>query len=386
MSEIQDVAQIVRVSYEGVEICAKLTGASWKFVKEFFALLKKLIDQEKLSGKTAVKKLLKNGGDLQVFKFRTEDLKTVKKLADKHKILYSILPDINKKDGMSEILFHSQAAPRMQVIMEMLKDSKIETMDDYFSNGEPEELEKMVQDAGKKQPFGERDYQLLAKEFYENPGCKVSDVRMKLDMTWMEIWPAVKHMQKHDLLELGADGGVNMKVSEQEFAALAHTDEWKAWFPEAAAKGAGVSHDDSEKLETIRRIQKQSKDDLKVNGITIDRKMVTQETEHHIKTRIPYKKNEHIWLRKEDMSWINDNKTIYTTLEKEKTYTVLTDENQFVRKVSGEQLYAQSYDAVKKEKDRQERERIRKKKQKYQESQKAIQVAKRSAGGKERRR
>jgi len=86
------------------------------------------------------------------------------------------------------------------------------------------------------------------------------------------------------------------------------------------------------------------------------------------------------------MSWINDNKTIYTTLEKEKTYTVLTDENQFVRKVSGEQLYAQSYDAVKKEKDRQERERIRKKKQKYQESQKAIQVAKRSAGGKERRR
>jgi len=187
-------------------------------------------------------------------------------------------------------------------------------------------------------------------------------------------------------LELGADGRVNMKASEQEFAALAHTDEWKAWFPEAAAKGAGVSHDDSEKLETIRRIQKQSKDDLKVNGITIDRKMVTQETEHHIKTRIPYKKNEHIWLRKEDMSWINDNKTIYTTLEKEKTYTVLTDENQFVRKVSGEQLYAQSYDAVKKEKDRQERERIRKKKQKYQESQKAIQVAKRSAGGKERRR
>ena len=76
------------------------------------AVIKKMLDQEKLSGKTSVKQLLKSGGDLQVFKFQTEDLATVKKMADKYGILYSILPDLNKSDGMSEILFHSDVYKR----------------------------------------------------------------------------------------------------------------------------------------------------------------------------------------------------------------------------------------------------------------------------------
>ena len=63
-------------------------------------------------------------------------------MADKYGILYSILPDLNKSDGMSEILFHSQAAPRIKSIMEQIQNSKIETMDDYFANAEPEELER----------------------------------------------------------------------------------------------------------------------------------------------------------------------------------------------------------------------------------------------------
>lgn len=117
MSEIQDAAQIIRVSFEGAEIILKLGKANLDFVKGVCAVIKKMLDQEKLSGKTSVKQLLKSGGDLQVFKFQTEDLATVKKMADKYGILYSILPDLNKSDGMSEILFHSQAAPRIKSIM-----------------------------------------------------------------------------------------------------------------------------------------------------------------------------------------------------------------------------------------------------------------------------
>ncbi len=73
-----------------------------------------------MSGKTSVQKLLKMGGDLQVFRFETKDLERVKALANKYGILYSILPDLNEKDGMSEILFHSQAAPRIQSMMAKL--------------------------------------------------------------------------------------------------------------------------------------------------------------------------------------------------------------------------------------------------------------------------
>lgn len=387
MSEVQDVAQIIKVTYEGVDICLKVVDANWRFVQEFFGIFKKLLDQEKLSGKTSVNKLLKTGGDLQVFKFKTEDLQMVKKLADKHKILYAILPDINLHDGMSEILFHSQAAPRIQAIMEMVKESRIETMDDYFANGEPEAVEKLVQDAGKKPGFGKRDYELVAKEFYQKPGTSVSEVRMKLNLKWLDIWPIVKHMQKHGLLELAENKAVQMKISEQEFNALADTNQWQEWFPDnQSEQTVEEALRDQKNLEDIRKIQKSTVADDKVNPVTIDRKMVTRETEHHIMTRIPYRKNEHIWLRKTDIIWINSDKTIYTTLEKEKTYTVLDAENNYVRKISGQELFKQSYDAVKRERDKQEKERQRKKKQKYQKSQQALESAKRKVDGKPKRR
>ena len=150
MSELQDAAQIIRVTFEGTEILMKLGKANVDFVKGVCAVFIHMLQQEKLAGKTSVKKLLKSGGDLQVYKFETKDLPLVKKLADQYGILYAVLPDLNKSDGMSEILFHSQAAPRIKSIMEQVQNSKIESLDDYYTNAEPEELEKMVQEAERK--------------------------------------------------------------------------------------------------------------------------------------------------------------------------------------------------------------------------------------------
>lgn len=78
MSEIQDAAQIIKVSFEGAEIILKMGNTGWQFVKDICAVFKKVLDQEKLSGKTSVQKLLKMGGDLQVFRFETKDLERVK--------------------------------------------------------------------------------------------------------------------------------------------------------------------------------------------------------------------------------------------------------------------------------------------------------------------
>lgn len=59
MSEIQDAAQIIKVSFEGAEIILKMGNTGWQFVKDICAVFKKVLDQEKLSGKTSVQKLLK---------------------------------------------------------------------------------------------------------------------------------------------------------------------------------------------------------------------------------------------------------------------------------------------------------------------------------------
>lgn len=392
MSEIQDAAQIIRVSFEGAEIIMKLGKANLDFLKGVCAVFKNLLDQEKLSGKTSVKQLLKSGGDLQVFKFRTEDMATVKKMADKYGILYSILPDLNKSDGMSEILFHSQAAPRIQAIMEQIQNSKIESMDDYFANAEPEELEKAVQEAEKKPAMPkENEYRVAAEEFIKNPGAKVSDVRSRLNMSWLEIWPIVKHMESNNLAELGKDGTLTMKMDPAQFRELINSEQWKSWFGKEEAdsrRGAGRSPSD-DKTEELKRIQKMSRENPKVNGITIDRKMVTEETEKNIKTRIPYKQDEYIWLRKSEISWINGNKTIYASLEKEKNYMVLDRENKPVRTISGQTLYEQSYDPVNREHIRRQQEqkqrRQQQKQREYKRTQKALEDTRKALSGRKGR-
>ena len=295
MSEIQDAAQVIRVSMEGMEIIMRLGKTNLDFVKGVAAVFRQVLEKEKLSGKTSVKQLLKNGGDLQVFKFPSENLAAVKKMANKYGILYSILPDLNQSDGMSEILFHSQAAPRIQSIMEQIQNSKIESMDDYFANAEPERMEKAVREV-------------------------------------QETYP-------------------------EDMKAVTHT-----------------------KQQEIRQFWEEIQNNPDVNGITIDRKMVVDETAESIKTRIPYKKNEYIWLKKSEITWINEDQTIYTGLEKEKNYEILDNANQPVRKVAGQQLYEQSYDPVIRQRIGRQQRRKKKKEEDYQQIRKALESTGRTLG------
>lgn len=41
MSEIQDAAQIIKVSFEGAEIILKMGNTGWQFVKDICAVFKK---------------------------------------------------------------------------------------------------------------------------------------------------------------------------------------------------------------------------------------------------------------------------------------------------------------------------------------------------------
>ena len=63
--EIQEAIQIIRVAYDGVEICMKAGSSGLKALQQIVQLFKYLLDQEKLSGKTSMKKLLMRGGDLR---------------------------------------------------------------------------------------------------------------------------------------------------------------------------------------------------------------------------------------------------------------------------------------------------------------------------------
>lgn len=304
MSEIQDAAQIIRVSLEGAEILLRIGKCNWDFVKGICAVFSRMLDQEKLSGKTSVKKLLKFGGDLQVFQFRSEDLQKVRKMADKYGLLYAVLPDLNQKDGMSEILFHSQAVPRIKAIMEQIQGSRMESMDDYFSNADRTEVGKMVQEYEKN---------------YER--ARGQDPRIGTGAV--------------------LDASMQNKTS-------------------------------SDHIKDIRRVQKEYTKNPNVNGITIARKLVMAETDKGIKTRIPYRQNEYIWLPKSEITWINKDKTVYAGLEKEREYQIVDAADHLIRSMTGQQLYQQSYDPVNRNVEGREQERIRRRqKQEQQKTQQA---------------
>ena len=144
--EIQEAVQIIRVAYDGIEIAMKVGSGGISAIQKALDLLKGLLDYEKSIGKTSMRKLLMKGGDLQVLQFKTEDTAKVMKLAKKYGILYSVLPDVNKEDGLSEIIFHAEAVPRVNMILQKLKSeqAKVTTFDEYVKEGDGSRADKLL--------------------------------------------------------------------------------------------------------------------------------------------------------------------------------------------------------------------------------------------------
>ena len=142
--EISQAIQIIRLEFDGLRFGMDVTGGTVKQAKNLAVFIYALLTREKLQGKTSLKKMLSKDGSLQVLKIREEDMKKFKKLAKKYGILYSKLPDINKADGMTEVLFHTEATPRINTLIEKLGNGSIENLMDYVRNGKDGDFEKVV--------------------------------------------------------------------------------------------------------------------------------------------------------------------------------------------------------------------------------------------------
>lgn len=138
MSEIADAVQIIRVTYDGIEIAMKMGSASIQSMQKALDLIVGMLEHEKEMGKTNLKGLLAKGGDIQVLSFADEDLKKFRKLAKKYGILYSEMPDADRKDGLTEVMFHSEAAPRIRMMSQKLQDGRVWGMDEYLKSGNEE--------------------------------------------------------------------------------------------------------------------------------------------------------------------------------------------------------------------------------------------------------
>ncbi len=103
MSMSGDAAeQVVKLSLEGTEVIARLTGKAAE--KIAIALIAACKDTNKTKGKTRLTQMLKSGKALKVYSVRQKDLKVLKEQAKRYGILYCILRNKNTvKDPETEV-------------------------------------------------------------------------------------------------------------------------------------------------------------------------------------------------------------------------------------------------------------------------------------------
>ena len=93
--------QIVRMSLEGFEVAAKITGAGAKNIAILlYSILK---EEKKTKGKARLTSMLRSGKELKVFTVKNGDLKKFTQEAKKYGVLYCVLTDRNNKDPNAEV-------------------------------------------------------------------------------------------------------------------------------------------------------------------------------------------------------------------------------------------------------------------------------------------
>lgn len=108
--------QIVRMSLNGVEVAAKITGKSAEHLtKLIYSILK---DQKKTKGKTRLTNMLNSGKELKIFQVNDNDLSKFCSAAKKYGVLYTILKDKNGKDGKTEIMVRAEDSAKVSHIYE----------------------------------------------------------------------------------------------------------------------------------------------------------------------------------------------------------------------------------------------------------------------------
>lgn len=340
--EIQEAVQIIRVGYDGIEIAMKVCGGTIAGMKKALDFLIAVMDHEKTMGKTDMRRLLMKGGDLQVFQFPTEDRAKVEKMAKKYGLLYSVLPDINKADGMSEIIFHTEAVPRVNMMIQKLKSGRIATFDDYLKNGDEKEMDKVLsflkeqkkgndnlhtEEAARAGEALEGLIEKVGSYAMEKKNISVEEVKENFSLENEQAENIVGQLERIGAISKEENGKHKVLMDKERFL--------------SSMKGY------RELAQRVQAVAAAQNPDL--TDITITKKLITEENDHAIKTRIPGTWGEnaqYVWINKDRAMEIHEGKTILTFLDRNKDYKIYSGDNRVVTTMKGRDLYDGHYDRV----------------------------------------
>ena len=186
--------QIVRMSLEGVEVAARITGNAAKEIAILLMAALKSPEKKggnlKLKGAARMSAMLKSGKALEIFSVKESDLRKFYQGAKQYGIVYCVLRNTkHSPDGLCDIMVKAEDAPKINRLVERFKfatvdkaqiESEIVAAKTEKSAGtEPEapdinDTDKLLdallgEDEGKTEPVQSEAARIAAKEAPENP-------------------------------------------------------------------------------------------------------------------------------------------------------------------------------------------------------------------------
>ena len=120
--------QIVRLSLEGVEVAARITGSAAKAIALFLvAALKSDNKKLKLKGKARMTSMLKSGKALEIFSVKDRDLQKFMQGAKQYGVVYCVLRNRSAApDGLCDIMVKADDAPKISRLVERFQFATVD--------------------------------------------------------------------------------------------------------------------------------------------------------------------------------------------------------------------------------------------------------------------
>lgn len=118
--------QVVRLSLEGVEVAAKITGEGAKNLAIILAAV--LREEQKTKGKARLTNMIKSGKELKVYSVQNKDLKKFSQEAKRYGVLYCVLKDKNDKSDSAtvDVIARAEDASKIERIMERFELASVD--------------------------------------------------------------------------------------------------------------------------------------------------------------------------------------------------------------------------------------------------------------------
>ena len=121
--------QVVRLSLEGVEVAARISGAGAKNIA--LLLYAALKEEQKTKGKARLTSMLKSGKELKVYTITQKDLAKFSKEAKRYGVLYCVLKDRKNTDPNAavDVIARAEDASKIQRITERFRLATVDRAD-----------------------------------------------------------------------------------------------------------------------------------------------------------------------------------------------------------------------------------------------------------------